>query len=77
MTDPACVADGRFWDRWLGELPGVGSVEVCCHPGYHDESLIGRDCDAGPGLLRRSREATLLRAPSFRAACDRAGRRLA
>jgi predicted glycoside hydrolase/deacetylase ChbG (UPF0249 family) len=73
VTDPACVADDRFWDRWLGELPNAGSVEVCCHPGYHDRTLVGRDCDAGDGLLRRPREATLLRAPSFREACGRAG----
>jgi predicted glycoside hydrolase/deacetylase ChbG (UPF0249 family) len=73
VTDPARTADDRFWDRWLDELPGDGSVEVCCHPGYHDRTLVGRDCDAGDGLLRRPREAALLRAPSFRDACDRAG----
>jgi predicted glycoside hydrolase/deacetylase ChbG (UPF0249 family) len=72
VTNPACVADERFWDRWLGQL-STGSVEVCCHPGYRDESLVGRDCDGGDGLLRRPREAELLRAPSFRAACERAG----
>jgi predicted glycoside hydrolase/deacetylase ChbG (UPF0249 family) len=73
VTDPACVADDRFWDRWLGGLPDVGSVEVCCHPGYPDRSLVGRDGDAGDGLLRRPREVALLRAPSFRAGCERAG----
>jgi chitin disaccharide deacetylase len=72
VTDPACVADEWFWDRWLGQL-STGSVEVCCHPGYRDETLVGRDCADGDGLLRRPREAALLRAPSFRAACDRAG----
>ncbi|HKA08056.1 MAG TPA: ChbG/HpnK family deacetylase [Gemmataceae bacterium] len=72
VTDPACVADERFWDRRLGQL-STGSVEICCHPGYHDETLVGRDCDGGDGLLRRPRESALLRAPSFRAACDRAG----
>lgn len=72
VTDPVCVADERFWDRWLGQL-STGSVEVCCHPGYRDETLVGRDCDGGDGLLRRSREIALLRAPSFRDACERAG----
>ena len=72
VTDPACVADERFWDRWLGQL-STGSVELCCHPGHRDESLVGRDCDAGDGLLRRPRETALLRAPAFRAACDRNG----
>lgn len=73
VTDPACVSDGRFWANWLGHLSGTGSVEVCCHPGNLDESLVGRDCPVGPGLVRRPREAALLRAPSFREACDRAG----
>jgi predicted glycoside hydrolase/deacetylase ChbG (UPF0249 family) len=73
VTDPACVADERFWDCWLDQLGYVGSVEVCCHPGYRDETLVGRDCDRRDGLLRRPRETALLRARSFRAACDRAG----
>jgi hypothetical protein len=73
VTDPACVADDRYLDRWLGQVGSNGSVEVCCHPGYHDDSLIGRDCDAGDGLLRRPRETRLLRSPSFLAACAEAG----
>src|SRR5262245_11065575 len=72
VTDPECVIDDRFWANWLGRLADSGSVEVCCHPGYRDESLVGRDCDAGAGLLRRPRETMLLRAPSFREACHRA-----
>jgi chitin disaccharide deacetylase len=73
VTDPVCVADDRYLDRWLSEVGNRGSVEVCCHPGYHDTSLIGRDCDAGAGLLRRPRETNLLRLPSFRAAYVDAG----
>lgn len=73
VTDHGCVADERFWDRWLGQMGTSGSVEVCCHPGYRDESLIGRDCDAGEGLLRRPRETTLLRSSSFSEAYARAG----
>jgi chitin disaccharide deacetylase len=72
VTDPRWVDDDRFWDRWLGTLGGAGSVEICCHPGYHDPTLLGRDGDAA-GLRRRTREADLLRAPTFRQACDRAG----
>ncbi|HEX3147357.1 MAG TPA: ChbG/HpnK family deacetylase [Gemmataceae bacterium] len=72
VTDPGCIND-RFWDRWLGELANTGSIELCCHPGFRDDTLIGRDCDEGDGLLRRPREATLLRSPSFRDACARAG----
>ncbi|HJZ91705.1 MAG TPA: ChbG/HpnK family deacetylase [Gemmataceae bacterium] len=73
VTDAGCVAEGRFWDRWLSAIGPSGSVELCCHPGHRDESLVGRDCPAGDGLLRRPREATLLRSPSFRAAIERAG----
>ena len=73
VTDPGCVADNRYLDRWLKKIGGQGSVEVCCHPGYHDSSLIGRDCDSGDGLLRRPRETTLLRLPTFLAACADAG----
>ena len=70
VTDPPCVADEMFWARWFGELRS-GSVEICCHPGYRDESLIGRDCDAGTGLLRRERETSLLRSASFRESYNR------
>jgi predicted glycoside hydrolase/deacetylase ChbG (UPF0249 family) len=73
VTDPACVADGRFWVRWLAVLPRAGSVEICCHPGYRDATLVGRDCDGGDGLFRRPRELALLRAESFGEACERAG----
>jgi predicted glycoside hydrolase/deacetylase ChbG (UPF0249 family) len=72
VTDPRHVADDRFWVRWLGKIGGNGSVEICCHPGYRDDTLIGRDCDAGDGLLRRPRETALLRSPSFPSACERA-----
>jgi len=74
VTDPICVADRQFWPRWLGRLGATtGSVEVCCHPGYEDPTLIGRDCEPGDGVLRRVREMDLLRDPSFQGACDRAG----
>lgn len=73
VTDPVCVADERYLERWVNEIGGRGSVEVCCHPGYEDHSLVGRDCDAGHGLLRRQRETNLLRSPRFRAACVDAG----
>ena len=72
VTDPKWVADPRFWDRWLRRLGPTGSVELCCHPGHHDPTLIGRDCGAAD-LVRRPRELELLRAPSFRAACERGG----
>ena len=73
VTDHACVADERFWDRWLGYIGPTGSVEICCHPGNRDETLIGRDCDAGDGLLRRPRETALLRSPAFTDSYGQAG----
>lgn len=73
VTDPVWVADPRFWERWLGSVGPTGSVEVCCHPGHDDPTLVGRDCEAGEGVLRRPRELALLRDPAFLAACDRAG----
>ena len=73
VTDHACVADSRFWVDWLLAIPPRGRLEVCCHPGYHDATLVGRDCDAGDGLLRRTRELALLRAPEFRKAWEQAG----
>lgn len=73
VTNPWCVADPGFWVRRLARVGPTGSAEVCCHPGYHDSTLVGRDCHDRAALDRRPREFELLRAPSFRAACDRAG----
>jgi predicted glycoside hydrolase/deacetylase ChbG (UPF0249 family) len=73
VTDPVCVADDRYLERWVNEIGDRGSVEVCCHPGYEDHSLVGRDCDAGDGLLRRQRETNSLRSPGFKTACARTG----
>jgi predicted glycoside hydrolase/deacetylase ChbG (UPF0249 family) len=73
VTDPICVADEHYLERWINEIGDRGSVEVCCHPGYEDHSLVGRDCDSGDGLLRRQRETDLLRSPGFRKACGNVG----
>jgi predicted glycoside hydrolase/deacetylase ChbG (UPF0249 family) len=73
VTDPPCVADPGFFTHWLTQIPG-GLVELTCHPGYEDFSLLGRDCTATDGhIARRVREYHLLAHPSFRAACERAG----
>jgi len=73
ITDPPCVADPAFLARWLNHMPGT-VVELTCHPGYLDMTLIGRDCTPDDGQLqRRIHELHLLRQPSFREACDRAG----
>jgi len=73
ITDPPYVADPEFFARWLRRTPGR-VVELCCHPGFFDATLAGRDCTPGDGhQLRRVREHALLRQPAFRDACHRAG----
>ena len=73
ITDPHWVTDPDFLVRWLTQIPGE-IVELTCHPGYWDPSLIGRDCTAWDGRLqRRVSEFHLLRNPSFPEACRRAG----
>jgi predicted glycoside hydrolase/deacetylase ChbG (UPF0249 family) len=73
ITDPPWVADPKFLSRWLTRIPGE-VVELTCHPGYLDRTLVGRDCVLGDGqLLRRVHECGLLQQESFRVACRRAG----
>jgi len=73
ITDPPCVADSSFFTRWLARIPGR-VVELTCHPGYLDTTLIGRDCTATDGQIqRRVREWHLLQHPSFEEAYRRAG----
>jgi predicted glycoside hydrolase/deacetylase ChbG (UPF0249 family) len=73
ITDPPWVRDDRFFVRWLERVPGR-EVELACHPGYWDPTLIGRDCREDDGLLqRRVDELRLLHQPSFLEACRRAG----
>ncbi|MDB5306477.1 MAG: hypothetical protein JWO38_679 [Gemmataceae bacterium] len=72
-TDPAFVADPAFHTRWLAAIPGR-TVELACHPGYHDPTLIGRDCAADDEWLwRRVREVELFRRPGLREAIRAAG----
>lgn len=73
ITDPPCVADPDFLVRWLARVPGR-VVELTCHPGYLDTTLLGRDATPHDGQLqRRVGELHLLRQPSFHEACHRAG----
>jgi predicted glycoside hydrolase/deacetylase ChbG (UPF0249 family) len=72
VTDPAHVNDDEFWVRWFEHVGPDGSLEICCHPGFRDETLLNRDC-AEDGLVRRTREHLLLKAPSFRDAFTQAG----
>ena len=73
ITDPAWIKDPTFFKRWLNTITGP-SVELMVHPGYLDETLIGRDCGADDGLLqRRVDELDLLTQPSFLDDCRAAG----
>jgi predicted glycoside hydrolase/deacetylase ChbG (UPF0249 family) len=70
VTDPPCVADPNFVSRWIDKTRG-NVIELTCHPGYLDETLIGRDCTAhDPQLERRPRELDLLQTRSFSDACQ-------
>ncbi len=76
VTDPPWVRRSGFFEDWIRAIPGA-TVEMSCHPGYPDETLLGRDCVAGDGLLqRRVDELQLLHRPEFFQAVKRAGFRL-
>lgn len=73
ITDPPWVRDPGFFARWLALVPGR-IVELACHPGRHDATLIGRDCTAQDGMIqRRTQEWYLLQQPNFLDACRQAG----
>src|SRR5262249_44696156 len=73
ITDAPCVPDSNVVVRWLTRIPGE-VVELTCHPGHWDPSLIGRDCTAHDGRLqRRVSELGLLRHPSFRQTYEQLG----
>jgi predicted glycoside hydrolase/deacetylase ChbG (UPF0249 family) len=73
ITDPRYVANPDFLVRWLARIPGT-VVELTCHPGYSDATLLGRDATVTDGQMqRRVHELQLLRRPSFRSACENAG----
>ncbi|MBI1833179.1 MAG: ChbG/HpnK family deacetylase [Planctomycetes bacterium] len=77
LTNPQAVESPDFFVRWLTTIPGQ-VVELMCHPGQYDETLIDRDCTATDGLLQqRVNELRWLQEPSFLEAIDRAGFRLA
>jgi predicted glycoside hydrolase/deacetylase ChbG (UPF0249 family) len=73
VTDPPITQDPRFYTRWL-EKVGGHTVEVGCHPGYRDETLLVRDVPGNPhDLERRVYELNMLLSPEFLTAVDRAG----
>jgi predicted glycoside hydrolase/deacetylase ChbG (UPF0249 family) len=69
VTDPPCVKDPVFLTRWLTRVPGK-VVELTCHPGRYDETLLGRDATESDGQMqRRVDELTLLSDPDFPEVC--------
>jgi chitin disaccharide deacetylase len=65
IARPSDIADPQFFLRWLRATPG-DIVELMCHPGLHDPSLIGRDCTESDGLLdQRVNEMRWLFDPTF------------
>jgi predicted glycoside hydrolase/deacetylase ChbG (UPF0249 family) len=77
ISDPVHVADPAFLVRWLRHTAG-GVVELMCHPGHPDRTLLGRDATPADGQLeRRVQEYHLLRQPQFLQACADAGFTLA
>lgn len=73
ITNPRHVRDPYFFIRWLQAIKGR-TIELACHPGYWDETLIGRDCAENDGLLqRRVDEFFLLQQPGFLDAVEHCG----
>jgi predicted glycoside hydrolase/deacetylase ChbG (UPF0249 family) len=65
ITDPKWVKRPSFFENWLRTSKG-NVVELMCHPGHWDDTLVGRDCRPGDGLQqRRVDELHLLRRPDF------------
>ena len=50
ITKPECVLDPHFFVNWLTAAPGQ-VVELMCHPGRLDGTLVGRDCTSTDGLM--------------------------
>jgi chitin disaccharide deacetylase len=66
VTNPECVQDTVFFQKWLRQSVGQ-FVELTCHPGHWDLSLVGRDGTVEDGQLhRRTAEWKLLSEPAFR-----------
>jgi predicted glycoside hydrolase/deacetylase ChbG (UPF0249 family) len=73
LSVPTIEPDFDALSSRLGRLPG-DVIELVCHPGHLDPTLVGRDCSGeDPRMEARVREYRALRQPEFRQACERAG----
>ncbi|CAN5593587.1 chitin disaccharide deacetylase [soil metagenome] len=65
ITDPPFVHDEQFFLRWLSHARGE-CLELTCHPGHLDATLVGRDGSLADGQLhRRAAEFARLSNPVF------------
>ena len=68
LIEPGELRDGAIFARWLA-ISTADTVELMVHPGFEDETILGRDTmTRGPQFDRRARETELLRASGFREA---------
>lgn len=76
IANPRDVGDPQFFLRWLRAIPG-DIVELMCHPGLHDPTLLGRACTESDGMLdQRVNEMRWLFDPTFMETVRAAGFRL-
>jgi len=76
ISNPGMIAHPHFFLNWLRTMPG-DVVELMCHPGLHDPTLVGRDCTADDGMLgQRVNEMRWLLDPTFLDVVAEAGFRL-
>ncbi len=76
VTDPPCVSCPNFLMRWIDHTNGLTEqfLELTCHPGHFDVTLVGRDGTLSDGQLhRRAAEFDRLCDPRFRDAVMNAG----
>ena len=73
ISTPKSVLDPVYLERWIGRVRG-DVVELTCHPGHRDETLIGRDCTAEDGRVEaRVEEFKHLSSAAFAKAFSDAG----
>lgn len=73
ITDPPYVEANDFFTRWIDAAPG-NVVELMCHPGHDDVTLLGRDATPTNGQReRRVHEWYRLHSPKFQETVHRNG----
>lgn len=66
ISTPTSVCDPNYLLRWIPRVHGP-TIELTCHPGHRDETLIGRDCTSRDGRVQaRVEEFNRLADPQFK-----------